>query len=499
MAHCMSSFSDLTALSLNEASQGLANGDFTSIELTEASLDRIAALDPLIKSYISVTGERALEQAHAADAARSGESDHPLLGVPIAVKDVISTANIETTCGSRMLKGYLPPYTATVVNRLDAAGAVMLGKTNTDEFAMGSSTENSAFFTTHNPWCLERVPGGSSGGSAAAVASSMAFAALGSDTGGSIRQPGAFCGVVGLKPSYGRVSRYGLVAFGSSLDQIGVFARTVGDAALMLETIAGVDSLDSTSLDAKVPAYSQHLEQDLHGLRLGIPEQYFGDGMQTEVKEAVQLAIKQFEQLGAELISISMPHTEMGLPVYYMVVTAECSANLSRFDGIRFGHSTQAGSMWGNISATRAEGFGPEVKRRIMLGTYALSVGYYDAYYLKAQQVRTLIKEDFAQAFEKVDLIACPTTPTTAFPIGEKVDDPLSMYLADIFTISANLSGNCGVSVPCGYDSRGLPIGLQLMGPYLGEEILLQAAYAYESHTEWHLRRPILACASGPA
>ena len=492
MANPRAGRSDLAFLSLYDASQGLAEGAFSSVELTRALLARIEALDPKVQSYISVTADLALQRAAAADTARSGQADHPLLGIPMAVKDVISTAGVETTCGSRILQGYIPPYTATVVHKLDAAGAVMLGKTNTDEFAMGSSTENSAFFTTHNPWCLDRVPGGSSGGSAAAVASSLAMAALGSDTGGSIRQPAAFCGTVGLKPSYGRVSRYGLVAFGSSLDQIGVFARDVRDAALVLEAIAGPDTHDSTSLETEVPPYSQRLDQDLRGLRLGIPAEYFGEGMQAEVKTAVQAAIEQMARLGAELVPISMPHTEMGLSVYYMVVTAECSANLSRFDGIRFGHSAQAGSMWDNISATRAEGFGAEVKRRIMLGTYALSVGYYDAYYLKAQQVRTLIKQDFAKAFASVDLIACPTTPTTAFAIGEKVDDPLAMYLADVFTISANLSGNCGVSLPCGFDDQGLPIGLQFMGPHMGEERLLQAAYAYECSTDWHRCRPDL-------
>ncbi len=495
----MSGHSDLAALSLYDASQGLAARTFSAAELTDALLARIQALDPHIQAYILVTADRARHRAAAADRARSGSANHPLLGIPVAIKDVISTMGVETTCGSRILKGYIPPYTATVARKLDNVGTVMLGKTNTDEFAMGSSTENSAFFTTHNPWRLDRVPGGSSGGSAAAVAAGLALGALGSDTGGSIRQPAAFCGVVGLKPSYGRVSRYGLVAFGSSLDQIGVFARETRDAALLLEAIAGPDPHDSTALNTEVPPYSQRLDADLRGLRLGIPEEYFGEGLQPEVRTAVQAAIEQMVRLGAEPVPISMPHTEMGLSVYYMVVTAECSANLSRFDGIRFGHSVQAGSMWDNISATRAEGFGAEVKRRIMLGTYALSVGYYDAYYLKAQQVRTLIKQDFARAFEQADLIACPTTPTTAFVIGEKVDDPLSMYLADVFTISANLSGHCGVSLPCGFDDQGLPIGLQFMGPHMGEERLLQAAYAYECSTDWHHRRPDLTAALDPA
>ncbi len=499
MANSTAGGSDLACLSLYDARRGLLTGEFSAVELTRALLARIEALDPQVKAYITVTADLALQQAAAADAARAGSAARPLLGIPLAIKDVISTAGVETTCGSRMLQGYIPPYTATVVRQLDAAGAVMLGKTNTDEFAMGSSTENSAFFATRNPWRLDRVPGGSSGGSAAAVASSLAMAALGSDTGGSIRQPAAFCGVVGLKPSYGRVSRYGLVAFGSSLDQIGVLARDVRDAAMVLEIIAGPDPRDSTALDREVPAYGRRLDQDLRGLRLGIPREYFGEGLQTAVETAVQAALEQMEQLGVTLVPISMPHTEMGLSVYYMVVTAECSANLSRFDGIRFGHSAQAGSMWRNISATRAEGFGAEVKRRIMLGTYALSVGYYDAYYLKAQQVRTLVKQDFARAFEHVDLIACPTTPTTAFSLGERVDDPLSMYLADVFTIGANLSGHCGVSLPCGFDDQGLPIGLQFLGPHMGEERLLQAAYAYERSTDWHRRRPALGAASQSA
>lgn len=486
---------DPTSLSIHAARQALDAGDLTSVALTAALLARMERLDPHIHAYLTQTPEQALEAAAAADEARAGglcSRDRALLGIPLAIKDVLSTRGIETTCGSHMLKGYIPPYTATAVRNLQDAGAVILGKTNTDEFAMGSSTENSGFGPTHNPWALDRVPGGSSGGSAAAVASGMALGALGSDTGGSIRQPAAFCGVVGLKPSYGRVSRYGLVAFGSSLDQVGPFAREVRDAALLLEVLAGPDPHDSTCLDAPVPRYSEQLGADLKGLRLGVPHEYFIEGMQASVDRHVRAAIEHLAGLGMDIVPIALPHTEMGLPVYYMVVTAEASANLSRYDGIRFGHSARADTMWGNFNATRAQGFGPEVKRRIMLGTFALSVGYYDAYYLKAQQVRTLIKQDFDQAFAQVDLIACPTTPTTAFAMGERIDDPLSMYLADIFTISANLAGICGISLPCGADEQGLPIGLQLMGPHLGEAMLLRAAFAYESTTAWHTRTPVL-------
>lgn len=493
---------DLSVLSIHAARQALDEGALTAQALTQMQLARIEALDPSVRAYLTVTPDRALDAAHAADAARQRgvtSREQALLGIPLAIKDVLSTQGVRTTCGSRMLENYVPPYTATAVDNLTRAGAGLLGKTNTDEFAMGSSTENSGYFTTRNPWDRERVPGGSSGGSAAAVASGLALGALGTDTGGSIRQPAAFCGVVGLKPSYGRVSRYGLIAFGSSLDQIGVFTRTVRDAALLLETVAGPDPRDSTCLAAAVPPYSQQLDADVRGLRLGVPDEYFGDGMQAAVAQQVRQAIEHMARLGAEIVPISLPHTEAALPVYYMVVTAEASANLSRYDGVRFGHSAQADSMWANFSATRAQGFGAEVKRRIMLGTYALSVGYYDAYYLKAQQVRTLIKRDFDAAFAQVDLIACPTTPTTAFAIGERVDDPLSMYLADIFTISANLAGHCGLSLPCGFDDRNLPIGLQFMGPHLGEETLLKAAFAYEQSTPWHRRRPPLAAAAPAA
>ena len=482
----------LHELTIHDALAGMRRGDFTSRALTEALLARIDALDGRIRAYLTVTAEHALAQADAADARRRAGEDAPLLGVPLAIKDVLSTRGIETTCGSKILAGYRPPFTATVVARLEAAGMVMLGKTNTDEFAMGSSTENSAYQTTANPWDLSRVPGGSSGGSAAAVAADEALGALGSDTGGSVRQPASLCGVVGLKPSYGRVSRYGLVAYGSSLDQVGPITKTVADAALLLSVIAGADSHDSTSWPGDVPDYVQTLTGDVTGLRVGVPAEYFIDGMEPAVEAAVRAAIAQLAALGAEIVPISLPNTDKALPSYYMIATAEASANLSRYDGIRFGFSAGADSMFENYRQTRGQGFGSEVKRRIMLGTYALSAGYYDAYYLKAQQVRTLIKQDFEQAFTQVDVIACPVSPTTAFKIGEKADDPLAMYLTDIFTLSLNLAGMCGISVPCGFDGDDLPIGLQLIGPTMGEATILRAAHAYEQSVAWGERRPEL-------
>jgi aspartyl-tRNA(Asn)/glutamyl-tRNA(Gln) amidotransferase subunit A len=414
-------------------------------------------------------------------------------GVPLAYKDVLTTKGVETTCGSKILKGYRPPYTATAVERLEARGAVMLGKTNMDEFAMGSSTENSGYVTTRNPWDLDRVPGGSSGGSAAVLPARMAAGSLGTDTGGSIRQPASLCGTVGLKPSYGRVSRYGLVAYASSLDSIGPFAQTVEDVALLLGAIAGHDPLDSTSVDTPVPDYAGGLDGDIKGLRIGVPKEYFVEGMQPAVDEAVRAAVDALADLGAEIVEISLPHTDVALPVYYLVATAEASANLARFEGIRYGPRVEGGSMWETYRQTRGAGFGQEVKRRIMLGTYALSAGYYDAYYLKAQKVRTLIKQDFDQAFESVDVIACPVSPTTAFRIGERIDDPLQMYLSDIFTLAANLAGICGLSVPCGFDDAGLPVGLQLMGPAFGEGAILNAGHAYQGATDWHIRVPDLA------
>jgi len=482
----------LHELTIHKAQKLLQAGEISSAELTQAVLDRILAVDNDVRAYLTLTPEAALEQARQADERRAHGDDSPLLGVPLAIKDIICVAGTPTTCGSRILESFVPPYSATVIERLRAQGAVLLGKTNTDEFAMGSSTENSAYFGTHNPWNLTRVPGGSSGGSAAAVAAGECLAALGSDTGGSVRQPAAFCGVVGFKPTYGRVSRYGLVAFASSLDQIGPLTKDVTDTAIMLGAIGGHDRRDSTSVDTPVPDYSRSLIPDAQGMRVGVPEEYFIEGMQPEIETAVRAAIKALADLGAEIVQISLPHTEHALPVYYLIAPAEASANLSRYDGVKYGYSyPHAADLWDAYHKTRQHGFGAEVKRRIMLGTYALSAGYYDAYYLKAQQVRTLIKGDFETAFEHCDIIAAPTTPTVAFRLGEKIDDPLQMYLTDVFTLSMNLAGICGLSMPCGF-ADGLPIGLQLIGPAFGEEKVLRAAYAYEQSTDWHTRRPLL-------
>ncbi|MBN1429853.1 MAG: Asp-tRNA(Asn)/Glu-tRNA(Gln) amidotransferase subunit GatA [Anaerolineae bacterium] len=483
---------ELTELSIHKAHVLLKKGELSSVDLTQAYLDRIAVLDDRIHAFLAVTSDQALVQARRADERRAQGEDNPLLGIPVGYKDVLCTKGVETTCGSKILSGYRPPYNATVIDKMEAQGAVMLGKTNMDEFAMGSSTENSGYGTTRNPWDTGRVPGGSSGGSAAAVAAQMAMAALGSDTGGSIRQPASLCGVVGLKPSYGRVSRYGLVAYASSLDQIGPFARSVADAALLLGAIAGHDPLDSTSVDTPVPNYTAALTPNLKDVRVGIPTEYFIEGIEPAVEQTVRIAIDQLKELGAEVREVGLPHTDMALPVYYLIAPAEASANLARFDGIRYGPREQGNSLWDTYCQTREAGFGPEVKRRIMLGTYALSAGYYDAYYLKAQKVRTLIKQDFDAAFGQVDVIACPVSPTTAFRIGEKVDDPLRMYLSDVFTLAVNLAGNCGISVPCGFDENGLPIGLQIIGPAFGEERILQTAHAYEQATEWHRRVPTL-------
>ena len=488
----------LTDLTLTQAQAKLRAGDITAVELTQAHLDRIRTLDPQIRAFLTVTEEAALAAAERADQRRREGDEALLLGIPLAIKDVLSTQGVPTTCGSRILEGFIPPFTATAVQRLFDAGAIMLGKTNTDEFAMGSSTENSGYFVTHNPWDLDRVPGGSSGGSAAAVASHMVLGALGTDTGGSVRQPAALCGVSALKPSYGRVSRYGLIAFASSLDQIGVFGRTVEDLAALLGVIAGHDPRDSTSMDLPVPDYTAALTGDIHGLRVGVPKEYFIQGMQAEVEQAVRAAIEQMATLGAEVTEISLPYTEYALPVYYLIAPSEASANLARFDGVRYGPRHSQGAMWDTYKATRGQGFGPEVKRRIMLGTYALSAGYYDAYYLKAQKVRTLIKQDFDQAFQQVDFILSPTTPTTAFRIGEKADDPLQMYLSDVFTLSASLAGVVGAVVPCGFDGSNLPIGLQIIGPAFDEPTVLRAAHAYQQATDWHTRKPPLEAGAGP-
>ena len=482
----------LHQLTIREAHDRLAAGEVSAVELTKAVLKRITAVDNAVKAYLTLTPEDALAQAHAADERRAAGEDTPLLGIPLAIKDILCTKGVHTTCGSRILESFVPPYDATAVARMKATGAVLLGKTNTDEFAMGSSTENSAFFTTHNPWDLERVPGGSSGGSAAAVAADECLGALGTDTGGSVRQPAGLCGVVGLKPTYGRVSRYGLVAFASSLDQVGVLAKDVSDAAILLEAIAGHDAQDSTSLDVPVPNYSAALTGDVQGARIGVPKEYFTEGMQPEVETAVRAAVDRLADRGAEVVEVSLPHTEYAVPVYYLIAPAEASANLARYDGVRYTMRADDGGLNEMYRATRGQGFGAEVKRRIMLGTYALSAGYYDAYYLKAQKVRTLIKADFDAAFEQVDVIVAPTSPTTAFRIGEKTDDPLHMYLSDVFTLSMNLAGICGLSLPCGFDADEMPIGLQVMGPALGEQQILRVAFAYEQATDWHTRRPPL-------
>jgi aspartyl-tRNA(Asn)/glutamyl-tRNA(Gln) amidotransferase subunit A len=486
---------DLTDLTLLEASAALRAGDVSSHALTQACLNAIDAVDPSLHAFLALTPELALGQADRADQRLATWRQNPdaplppLLGLPMAVKDVLCLEGVPTTCGSKILEGFRPPYSATSVKRLIESGAVILGKTNTDEFAMGSSTENSAYGPTHNPWDLDRVPGGSSGGSAAAVAARLCYAALGTDTGGSVRQPAAFCGVTGLKTSYGRVSRYGLIAYGSSLDTVGVLAPSAADLAPVFSAIAGHDPLDSTSMP--VPLSDFTLETaDVKGLRLGVPQEYFIDGMQPEVEAAVRAAIEVFRDLGAEIVEIHLPHTDLALPVYYLIAPAEASANLARYDGVRFGPRLGDGELLESYFATRGELFGAEVKRRIMLGTYALSAGYYDAYYGQAQKVRTLIKGDFETAFEAVDLIACPVTPTTAFPIGAHGDDPLSMYLEDVFTLPANLAGVPGITFPVGFDHGGLPIAMQLNAPHLAEPRLLQAAHAYQGVTAWHKERP---------
>ena len=483
----------LHQLTVQQALTLLKSKEISAVDLTQSVLDRIFAVDNQVRAYITLQPEAALKAARAADAARANGEDAPLLGIPVALKDSIITKGLTTTCGSKILENFTPPYDAAVTEKLRQAGALILGKTNTDEFTMGSSTEHSAFFPTGNPWNLKAVPGGSSGGSAAAIAANETLAALGTDTGGSVRQPAALCGVVGLKPTYGRVSRYGIIAHGSSLDQVGPLTKSVADAAIMLGVIAGADPRDSTTLNAPVPNYLQELQDaTFKGLKIGVPREYFIEGMNPAVEKAARAALKVAETQGAKLVDISLPHTKYGIPVYYLISTAEASSNLSRYDGVRYGLRVDAedpSAMWQTFFETRAAGFGPEVKRRIMLGTYALSAGYYDAYYLKAQKVRTLLKRDFEAAFQQVDVIFTPSAPDVAFEKGQKMDDPLQMYLSDIFTVTANLAGICGVSVPCGFE-RGLPIGLQILGPALGESAILKAAYAYEQATEWHKQRP---------
>ena len=481
----------LAALTLHDAAQKLRAGEITSLELTEAVFERIADDDDRIRAYLTFDREAALAGARRADErlrARDGAS--PLLGIPVALKDNFLTQGMRTTCASKILGEFVPPFDATAVKKLRAAGAVIVGKTNLDEFAMGSSVENSAFFPTRNPWNLERIPGGSSGGSAAAVAADQCLAALGTDTGGSIRQPAAFCGIVGLKPTYGRVSRYGIVAFASSMDQVGPMTKDVRDTALLLEAIAGHDPVDATSARRPVPRYAETLGADIKGLRVGIPKEYFVAGMAAAVEQAVRVAVGRLEKSGAVIEEISLPHTEYAVAVYYIVATAEASSNLARYDGMRYGYRADAGDLIETYRMSRDQGFGAEVKRRIMLGTYALSAGYYDAYYLKAQRARALVKRDFDQAFQKCDAIVAPTTPTTAFKVGEKIADPLQMYLSDICTISVNLAGLPALSLPCGFDGDGMPIGMQIIGKHFDEPTILRLAHHYEQATEWHKRKP---------
>ncbi len=470
--------------------QMLLRKEVTSREITESVLKRIEEVEGRVHAYVTRTPELALEQAAAADARIQKGNAGPLTGIPLAIKDVICTQGVLTTCGSHILDNFIPPYDATVVEKLKAAGAVFLGKANMDEFAMGSSTENSSFGPTHNPWDLERIPGGSSGGSAAAVAAGECIASLGSDTGGSIRQPAACCGVVGIKPTYGRVSRYGLVAFASSLDQIGPFSKDVRDTAMVLNVISGHEPRDSTSMNLPVPDFTRALTDDVRGMVLGIPRESSGEGLDLEVSSAVQRAIETLKKLGAKTVEVSLPHSEYALAVYYIIAPCEASSNLARFDGVKYGFRARGiQDLQDMYQETRWQGFGTEVKRRIMLGTYALSAGYYDAYYLKASRVRTLIRDDFEKAFEKCDVIVMPTAPTPAFKLGEKVDDPLQMYLSDIFTIPCNLAGIPGLSLPCGFTREGLPIGLQILGNHFQEEKILRAAYAFEQNTEYHLKK----------
>jgi aspartyl-tRNA(Asn)/glutamyl-tRNA(Gln) amidotransferase subunit A len=486
----------LTGLTLSELTGKIGRREVSAREVTQAYLEQIHRVDSTLMAFLSCDEADALAQAEAADrdlASNGTSSIRPLLGVPIAVKDVIAVQGQPLNCGSKILDHFVSPYSATVVEKLKAAGAVVFGRLNMDEFAMGSSTENSGFFTTRNPWDTTRIPGGSSGGSAVAVIAGECAAALGSDTGGSVRQPAALCGVVGVKPTYGRVSRYGLVAYASSLDQIGPLARNVRDAATLLGVISGHDSRDSTSVPEPVPDYVAGLGHDLKGLKVGLVKEYMIGGLDPEVSQAIERAVRQLQQLGAEVHEVSLPHTEYAIATYYIIATAEASANLARFDGVRYGLRVDGADPIQMYGQTRGKGFGPEVKRRIILGTYVLSSGYYDAYYLRAQKVRTLIRQDFSKAFETVDVIATPTTPTPAFKIGEKSDDPLQMYLSDVFTISCNLTGMCGVSVPCGFTREPkLPIGLQLLGRAFGEPTVLRIAHAYEQSTEWHKHKPPL-------
>ncbi len=485
---------ELHKLTISELSAKLSAGECTSLDIVNDLLSAIDMFDAKVGAYLTLDRESALEQAQAADAARASGKAHPMLGIPVAIKDLLNVKGQPCTCSSKILEGYTAPYDATVIAKLRDAGAVLLGRVNMDEFAMGSSTENAALGKTSNPWNLDHVPGGSSGGSAACVAADEAIASLGSDTGGSIRQPAAFCGCVGVKPTYGRVSRYGLTAFASSLDQIGPITKTVKDSAILLETICGLDRMDSSSIDMEVPAFSSNLGDDtsLAGVKLGLPREYFVEGMDPEVEKAVRDAVEHCRSLGAEIVDVSLPNARYAIAVYYIIATAEASANLARFDGIRYGLRHDGKDPAELYAKTRAAGFGQEVKRRIILGTYVLSSGYYDAYYLKAQKVRTLIRDDFTEAFKLCDAILSPVTPTPAYKKGEKTADPLKMYLDDILTTPINLAGNCALSVPCGFASNGMPIGLQIIGDAFQEETILKVGHAYEQSTEWHKQRPVL-------
>lgn len=483
---------ELHRLTIHQLNEMLIRKEVSSLEVTQALVDRIEKINDRINAYLTLTREDALEQARRADEMiTKGKKPSELSGIPLAIKDILCTQGVRTTCGSGILANYIPPYDATVIQRLKAQEAVLLGKTNMDEFAMGSSTENSYFGPTKNPWALDRVPGGSSGGSAAAVAADACIGALGSDTGGSIRQPASFCGIVGLKPTYGRVSRYGLVAFASSLDQVGPLAKDIEDCAILMNTICGFDPRDSTSVNVEVPDFKRALVRDVRGMRIGIPREYFIEGMDSDVENAIENSIGLFKKWGATCSEISLPHTDYALAAYYIICTAEASSNLARYDGVRYGHRT--GGYKGIVDMyrkTRTEGFGPEVKRRIMLGTYALSAGYYEAYYRKAAQVRTLVKQEFDEAFKDIDVVLTPNSPTPAFQIGEKTADPLQMYLMDVFTIPVNMAGIPGISIPCGFSRQGLPIGLQLLGRPFDEETIIRAAYTFEQNTDFHLQRP---------
>lgn len=483
---------ELHTLGIAELRSLLDRREVAVKEVVDSVYRRIDSVEDRVRAFVTLTRERALQMAFEAQKRIDQNLSTPLLGIPLAIKDNMCTRGIKTTCSSKILAQFIPPYESTVTSRLTEKGYILIGKTNLDEFAMGSSTENSGFHTTRNPWDLERIPGGSSGGSTAAVAADECVAALGSDTGGSIRQPASLCGVVGLKPTYGRVSRYGLVAFASSLDQIGPITKDVRDAALLMNVIAGHDPCDSTSAPVDLPDFTAVLGQDIKGLKIGVPKEYFIKGMDEEVERSLRKALIQLESLGGVPVEVSLPHTDYAVATYYLLATSEASSNLARYDGVKYGFRQTGKDLLDMYKNTRAKGFGSEVKRRIMLGTYALSSGYYDAYYRKAQQVRTLIKRDFEEAFSKVDVIVTPTAPTPAFKVGEKTDDPLQMYLSDIFTISVNLAGVPGISIPCGFTRNGLPMGMQLIGRHFDEETILRAAFAYEQATEWHKRKPQL-------